>query len=222
LGSDKKPWTVVGVIQDLRHDGPLATKANPQVFFPMKVEGSDVNQKMMVVMRVSGAVAGLPAQLRRVAQGVGPRVLVERIRSGEELFGTSVITPRRRTVLLSLLGALGMALALVGVFGMTAYSVTRRTSEIGVRMAFGARPGQVVGTMMGDAAVPIAIGTVLGVGGALAATRVIETFLFATAPRDPLTLTAVAVTLAVAGCLAAFVPAMRAAKVDPASSLRAD
>lgn len=221
-GSDKTPLTVLGVIQDLRHDGPLGTKTDPQVFFPLKVGEFDVDQKMMVVMRLSGAASGLPEQLRRVALGVGPRVIVERIRSGDELFDARVLTPRRRTVLLSLLGGLGMALALVGVFGMTAYSVTRRTSEIGVRMAFGARPGQVVGTMMRDSAIPIVIGTVIGVGGALAATRVIESFLFATAPRDPMTLAAVATTLAVAGCLAALVPAMRAAKVDPATSLRAD
>ena len=125
-------------------------------------------------------------------------------------------------MLLGLLGGLGLVLALVGVFGMTAYAVTRRTAEIGVRMAFGARPGQVVRTMVRDAAVPIAIGTVLGVGGASAATRVIESFLFETAPTDPVTLGAVAVTLAVVGCRAALVPALRAAKVDPASSLRAE
>ena len=113
-------------------------------------------------------------------------------------------------------------LALVGVFGMTAYSVTRRTAEVGVRMAFGALPGQVVRTMLRDAAVPIAIGTALGVAGAVAATRIIESFLFATPPTDPVTLATVAVTLATTGCLAALVPSMRAAKVDPASSLRSE
>jgi ABC-type antimicrobial peptide transport system permease subunit len=133
-----------------------------------------------------------------------------------------VITPRRRTVLLGLLGGLGLALALVGVFGVTAYAVTRRTAEIGVRMAFGARPGQVVQTMVREAAVPIVVGTVLGVGGAAVATRVIESFLFETAPTDPVTLAVVAVTLSATACLAALVPALRAAKVDPASSLRAE
>ena len=138
------------------------------------------------------------------------------------MFGTHVATPRRRTVLLGLLGGLGLALALVGVFGMTAYSGTRRTGEIGVRMAFGARPGQVVRTILRDAALPIAIGTALGVGGAMLATGVIRSFLFATEPNDPVTLAAVAVTLAASGCLAALVPAVRAAKVDPVSSLRVE
>jgi predicted permease len=219
---NRTPWTVIGVIADLRHGGPLSTEKASQIFFPLDVSEFDLNTAMMVVMRPSGTLPGLPDQLRRVAQGIGPRVLVERIRTSEELFGDRVATPRRRTVLLGLLGGLGLALALVGVFGMTAYSVTQRTAEIGVRMAFGARHGQVVQTMVRDSAVPVVIGTVLGVGGAVLATRVIETFLFATAPTDPLTLATVAVTLATTGCLAALVPAMRAAKVDPASSLRAD
>jgi predicted permease len=221
-GDDKTPWTVVGIIRDLRHGGPLSTREEPQVFFPLQVSEYDLNTAMMVVMRPSGSSRGLSDELRRVAQGVGPRVLVERIRTGEELFGDRVLTPRRRTVLLGLLGGLGLMLALVGVFGMTAYSVTRRTAEIGLRMAFGARPRQVVQAMVRDSALPIAIGTVLGVGGALLATGVIKSFLFATAPTDPVTLTIVAIALATTGCLAALVPAMRAAKVDPASSLRAE
>ncbi|HQX80800.1 MAG TPA: ABC transporter permease [Vicinamibacterales bacterium] len=221
-GPDKTPWTVIGVIADLKHGGPLSTRQESQIFLPLQISEYDLNTAMMVVMRPSGAIPGLPDQLRKVAQGIGPRVLVERIRTSEELFGERVVTPRRRTVLLGLLGGLGMALALVGVFGMTAYSVTRRTSEIGVRLAFGARPGQVVRTMLRDSAIPIAIGTMLGVGGAFFATRVIKSFLFDTAPTDPLTLGAVAMIIAATGSIAALVPAMRAARIDPASSLRAD
>ena len=221
-GADKSPWTVLGVVPDLKHGGPLATAQEAQVFYPLEVSEFDLNTPMMIVMRPSGPIQGLPDQLRRVAAGIGPRVLVERIRTSEELFGERVVTPRRRTVLLGLLGGLGMTLALVGVFGMTAYSVTRRTSEIGVRLAFGARPGQVVRTMLRDSAIPIAIGTMLGVGGAFFATRVIKSFLFDTAPTDPLTLGAVAMVIAATGCIAALVPAMRAARIDPASSLRTD
>jgi predicted permease len=223
LGPDSQPWTVLGVIQDLRHGGPLWTRQQePQVFFPLTVTEYDLNTSMMVVVRPAGDAAGLADRLRRLASGLGPRVLVERIRTSEEMFGTAVVTPRRRTVLLGLLGGLGLLLALVGVFGMTAYSVTRRTAEIGVRMAFGAQPGQVVTAILRDAVLPIVIGTALGVGGALLATGVIRSFLFATEPNDPMTLVAVAVTLAVSGCLAALVPAARAAKVDPVASLRAE
>jgi len=221
-GPDKQPWTVVAVIQDLRHGGPLSDRKEPQIFFPLKVTEYDLNTAMLVVMRPGTTPPAFGEQLRRLATGVGPRVLVERIRTSEEMFGTMVITPRRRTVLLGLLGGLGLALALVGVFGMTAYSVTRRTGEIGVRMAFGARPGQVVNAILRDSALPIAIGTAVGVGGALLATGLIKSFLFATEPNDPTTLATVAVALAVTGCLAALVPALRAAKVDPVASLRAE
>jgi putative ABC transport system permease protein len=220
---EAQSWTVLGVIADLRHGGPLDTRnqGRPQVYFPYEPTESR-NRAMMIVVRPSAEVPGLADQLRRVAHSIGPRVLVERIRTGNDWFGDRVITPRRRTVLLGLLGGLGLALSLVGVFGMTAYAVSRRTAEIGVRLAFGARPGQVVRTMVRDSAVPIAAGTAIGVGGAALATRGIESFLFDTAPTDPLTLAVVAVTLAAAGCLAALVPALRAAKVDPVSSLRAE
>jgi len=221
-GPDRDPWTVIGVVADLRDGGPLSTRKESQIFLPFEMTEYDLNTAMMLVMRPSAESPGLADQLRRVAQGLGPRVLVERIRTSEQFFGDRVVTPRRRTVLLGLLGGLGMVLALVGVFGMTAYSVNRRTAEIGVRMAFGARPGQVVTTMLRDSAIPVVIGTMLGIGGALLATRVITSFLFNTAPTDAATLAAVALTLAVAGGLAALLPALRAAKVDPATSLRAE
>lgn len=224
-GNDPRPWTVLGVIADLRHRGPLDIRGRnqPQVFFPFEAnELLDVNQAMMVVMRPSRSGPDLAGRLREMAQSIGPRVLVEQIRTGHDWFGDRVITPRQRAVLLGLLGGLGLALALVGVFGMTAYAVARRTAEIGIRMACGARPAQVVRTIVRDAAVPIALGVMLGVAGAALAARAIESFLFETAPTDPMTLVAVAVTLATAGHLAALVPALRAAKVDPASTLRAD
>jgi putative ABC transport system permease protein len=224
-GSDARPWMVLGVIGDLRHGGPLADIAQMrglQVFFPLEVAEYELNAAMTVVVRPARGVPAIGERLRQAAQDVGPRVLVERIRTADELFGATVITPRRRTVLLGLLGGFGLVLALVGVFGMTAFAVARRTAEIGVRMAFGARPGQVVGTMLRDAAIPIGVGTVAGVGGALLATRTIESFLFQTPPTDPVTLAVVAATLACAGCAAALVPALRAAKVDPALTLRAE
>jgi putative ABC transport system permease protein len=177
---------------------------------------------MTVVVRPSGSVPRLAERLRDTAESIGPRVLIERIRSSDEWFDERVITPRRRMVLLALLGALGLTLALVGVFGMTAFAVTRRTAEIGVRIAFGARQDQVVGTILRDAAIPIVLGTAVGVAGAAAASRLIESFLFETAPRDPATLAAVALILTMSGCVAALVPALRAARVDPATCLRAE
>jgi putative ABC transport system permease protein len=223
-GSDETPWTVIGVLASLRHGGPLGfgDRYPLHAFFPLRLSEEHLTRPLTVVMRVSGDTSELPNELRRVAQSIGPRVLIERIRTGDALFADSVVTPRRRLVLLSLLGGLGLVLALVGVFGMTAYAVARRTTEIGVRMAFGARPGQVVGVVLRDSAVPAGLGAAAGVGGAVLATRAIESFLFETSPTDPVTLAAVAAALAATACLAALVPALRAAAVDPVSSLRAE
>ena len=220
----EESWTVLGVIADLRHGGPLDDRSEnfPQIFLPLEPTEFDLNQAKMIVLRPAGSVPDLGNRLREAAHAVGPRVLVERVRSANDWFGDRVVTPRRRTVLLSLLGGLGLVLALVGVLGMTAYSVERRTAEIGVRMAFGARPGQVVTTLVRNAMVPIAAGILLGLGGAALATRVIESFLFETAPTDAATFTAVALALVAVGGLAALVPAMRAARVDPVATLRAE
>jgi putative ABC transport system permease protein len=219
-----EPWTVVGVIADLQHGGPLNSRGQgfPEVFFPLNPDPRSLTFNMTVVVRPNGSVPDLANRLRRTAEAIGPPVLVEHVRSADEMFGNLVVTPRRRTVLLGMLGGLGLALALVGVFGMTAYTVARRTREIGVRMAFGARPGDIVRAVLGDAVLPIVVGTALGLGGAALATRAISTFLFRTTPTDPVTFAAVAGTLAAAAGLAALVPSWRAARVDPVVTLRTE
>jgi predicted permease len=216
------PWTVLGVVADLRHGGPLQENQPNQVYLLFEPEKSEVAPGMMIVVRPSGPVPDLQDRLRQVAQSIGPRALLQSIRPATAWFGDVVITPRRRTVLLTLLGCLGLTLALVGVFGMTAYSVARRSAEIGVRLALGARPAQAVRMMLGDSAVPIAIGAVAGLGAAAAATRVIASFLFETKPIEPATFAVAALALAGTGCVAALIPALRAARVDPASTLRAE
>jgi len=222
-GQAQEAWEVAAVVPDVRHVGALFDTP-PQVYLPFRPtpQMSARGRSMIVVLRTSHSIPGLADTLRKSALGVGPRVLVEQIRSGDELLARDLLRPRQRTVLFTLLGSLGLALALVGVFGMTAYTVARRTQEIGVRMAFGARAGQVVATMVRDSVWPIVMGTIAGLGAAALATRVIASFLFKTTPTDPVTFGAVAITLAVAGCLAAWLPARRAARVDPVQALRTD
>ena len=123
-------------------------------------------------------------------------MIVERIRPGRDWFGEQVATPRQQTTMLSLLGGLGLLLTLVGIFGTTAYAVARRTQEVGIRMALGARPGRMVGAIVGDAAWPVALGIAIGLAGAAAVTRVIASFLFETEPTDPLTFATTVAALA--------------------------
>jgi len=224
-GQTQERWEVAAVVPDIRHLGALVhVEMPPQVYLPFRPapQMAARSRSMIVVLRTSQEIAGLAETMRKAALGVGPRVLVEQIRTGDELLARDLLRPRQRTVLLTLLGGLGLVLALVGVFGTTAYAVARRTQEIGVRMAFGARANQVVLTMVRDSAWPIAIGTLVGLGGAALTTRLIASFLFNTTATDPATFGVVAMILAVAGCLAAWLPARRAARVDPVAALRTD
>ncbi|HVL67595.1 MAG TPA: ABC transporter permease [Vicinamibacterales bacterium] len=214
----KDMFEVAGVVGDLRHRGPLDPPM-PEVFLPF---GSRDAERMIAVVRstAGSGAASLHTQLRQAALGVGPRVIVTRIRSGSDWFADRVVTPRQRTVLLSILGGLGFVLALVGIFGMTAYAVSRRTQEIGIRMALGAHARQVVRETVRDSFWPVVLGIAVGLAGAAAATRVIASFLFDTRPIDPVTFAVVAVAVAVAAGLAAWIPARRAARVDPVTALR--
>jgi putative ABC transport system permease protein len=138
------------------------------------------------------------------------------------VFREHMARPRDRMLLLTLLGVFGLALTIVGIFSMTAYAVARRTREIGVRVAFGARPVQVVWVVIRDALWPVTLGLTGGIVGTYFATRAIRSFLFQTTPHDPLTLVLVVAALSLAASLAAWLPARRAAHVDPISALRAE
>lgn len=218
---------VIGVIGDTRAWGPQSD-GDAEALVPYRVdEALDGDPKypprpLVMVVRQRDVSPGLAADLRRLATTIGPPVVFDGVRRGADMFGETIGRQRQRTVLLGLLGALGMTLALVGVLGMTSYAVGRRTQEIGVRLAFGAQPGQVVRAMLRDSAVPIFVGLVIGTGGALLSTNVIKTFLFETSPTDPLTLALVAATLAIVGCVAAWIPSRRAARIDPVEALRSE
>ncbi len=221
----KKFWTVLAVVGDARNESPLPQQGNnrPDVYLAHQWdEPSPFGAGLTIVVRPKDRIVQLAEQLRRAAHGVGPSVIVERIRSGRDWFGDQVATPRQRTTMLSLLGGLGLMLTLVGIFGTTGYAVARRTQEVGIRMALGARPGRMVAAIIRDAAWPVAFGIALGLAGGVAVTGVIAGFLFETEPTDPLTFATTAVAVAVTALTAAWIPARRAAQVDPGKALRAE
>ncbi|HET9370611.1 MAG TPA: ADOP family duplicated permease, partial [Vicinamibacterales bacterium] len=217
-GGRRPPLEVIGVVPDLRHEGPL-WEADPALY----LMNSSIHLEVMTIfVRAPEVTPALATMLRDTALAIGPPVIVDRIADGETYLLDRIRRPRSRTWLLSLLGGIGLLLALVGVFSVTAYAVARRTQEIGVRMAFGARPNDVVRTMLSDAVVPVVAGLAIGLAGSYYATAVIQSFLFQTTPHDPGALAAAAITLGATALIAAWIPARRAARVDPVLALRAD
>ena len=214
---------IVGMVADLKLGGPRS-RVEPTAFLTPDPKDDDEGPltSMAILIRPREGVSISLDRLKQVADAIGPRVLVGRLRPLSEILGQSVAAPRHRMLLLALLGGFGLLLTLVGIFSMTAYAVSRRTREIGVRIAFGARAGDVVLTIVRDAIWPVAIGLALGLAGAYYGTRVIASFLYETTPHDPATLAAVVVVLGVAAVLAAWLPARRAATVDPVLALRAE
>jgi putative ABC transport system permease protein len=174
---------------------------------------------MIVVAHAAVMDGAFMDALRRAASEAAPSV-IRAVRPSHEWWSDNVVTPRQRTVLLSILGGLGLLLALVGVFGVTSFSISRRTAEIGVRTAFGATGGHIIRMVMRDAWLPIAGGLALGLAGAVYLSKLIESFLFQTTSRDPPSFAAAAVILAMCGLAAAWLPARRAAQIDPVAALR--
>jgi len=215
------PRRIIGVVGDVRRYGP-EYDARPEVYLVYGQPGARGAHPLRIVLRPRASAVPSADRLREIAQAVGPRVLVGRLRSGTEDLSETIVTPRHRAMLLGLLGGLGTVLTLVGIFSMTAYAVARRTQEIGIRMAFGARPSQVVRRMVHDAAWPALLGLFAGMAGAYYATRVVASFLFGTTSHDPATFFAVAVFMGAAALVAAWLPARRAARVDPVIALRAE
>ncbi|MEO8521784.1 MAG: ADOP family duplicated permease [Acidobacteriota bacterium] len=223
-GDGKRDWRIVGVVPDIRHGGP-ESGASPTVYAlpDQHTENpSSFDSTLAMVVRLRPGASLPPDRVTQIAESLGPRVLVGKTMPAAALVSEQVATPRRRMLLLTLLGAFGLLLALVGIFSMTAYAVARRTREIGVRVAFGAQPGQVVAVMLRDVAWPVALGLVAGLGGTYYATRVIASFLFETPPQDLPTIAAAVALLGGAAAAAAWLPARRAASVDPLTALRAE
>jgi predicted permease len=221
-GRISRAWRVVGVVPNLLHGGP-EWSARPEMYIlpnPRPQLGELTRLAMVIRLRPGASLSR--DRLTDIAASIGPRVLVGDASSATALIRTQVATPRHRMLLLTLLGAFGLLLTLVGIFSMTAYAVARRTREIGVRMALGARPAQVVRAVLGDAAWPVAIGLAAGLGGTWYTTRLIASFLFQTEPHDPATLAAVVAVAGSAALAAAWLPARRAARVDPLTALRSE
>jgi putative ABC transport system permease protein len=217
--SDGSPWfTVVGVIGNV-HQNTLSTPAEPEVYVPYE---QDAWLRTLYLMVRAESDWGSLAAVREAIRSVDRTVPISNAAPMSEVAGSSMATPRAYTILFSLLALLALGLGAVGVFGVLSYTMSQRTHEIGVRKALGATRRDVVRSAMRSGLTPVAVGLLLGLAAALAATRLVSGLLFGVAATDPGILVGVIVVLGTVATLAGLVPALRAARVDPARSLRQD
>ena len=160
------------------------------------------------------------APVRREVQAIEKNLPITDIRPMTELLGNSLYAARMGAGLLGVFGLLALLLAAVGLYGVMAYSVTRRTREIGIRMALGAQKSDVLRLVLYEGMALVGVGILLGLLGAFALTRLLASFLYGVSTTDPSTFISIAVFLAAVALLASFIPARRASKVDPMIALR--
>ncbi len=212
---------IVGVVGDVRHFG-LARSDEPAVYTPYAQSSQPWKRWMEIVIRGPRGDAGLAALLREKVHAVDPLIPVPGARSLGSIVTSSLGNERFRTQLLALFAGLALLLASVGIAGVMSQSVKQRTAEIGVRIALGAEPRRVVAGLLGEGLRLTALGLAIGVGGALALSRVLSSFLYGIGAADPATYAAVALLLAACAALACWIPARRAASIDPMRALRAE
>lgn len=209
--------TIVGTVGDIKHNG-LDAPASPHIYLAHSQEpwGS-----VSVVVRTSGADLALAPALRAEVHALDPGLPVT-VRTMDDVVGASVGQPRFYALMIGLFGAVALALAVVGIFGVVSYVTAGRTREIGVRVALGARPREIHRLVIGQGMRPIAAGIAAGIGAALLATRQISSLLFGVTPADPLTFATVVLLLTAVGLTACWLPARRVSRVDPVTALRAE
>ena len=208
--------TVVGVVGDTK-DGGLDAEPRPVMFLPFAQEMAFTGG--LVIRAASNATALAPAATRLV-RSITPQDPIENVLTVAQIRDESVAPRRLNATLVSSFGALAVIIAAVGIAGVLAFSVSARTNEIGIRMTLGADSGRVQRMVLKEGGVLLALGLVLGVGGALLATRLIRGLLFGVAPHDPITLVGVALVMAAVGIGACWIPALRAARIEPAAAIR--
>jgi predicted permease len=208
---------VVGVVRDSKEKG-LTKAARPAVYLPLLQE---YRPDLTLHVRTSAAPT-LLAALRREAQSLDPQLPVYNLQTLAQQKDGSLYTERLAAALLTLFGFLALSLAAVGLYGVLSYAVAERTREMGIRLALGAQPRDLLKLVVGRGLLLTFVGLVIGLGAAFALTRLMEKLLFGVSPTDPLTFAVIPLLLAGVALLACWIPARRATRMDPLAALRHD
>jgi predicted permease len=220
-----RPWvTVVGVVGDVRHNG-LTAQVKEKFYVPQAQWNAATGltaRSLALVVRASGDPLALIAPVRREVRGLDADVPLSDVRTLEDVVATTMATPRFAGGVLGTFALVALVLAAVGVYGVLSYVVSRRTQEIGVRMALGAEAGMVRRMVLAQGLAWGAAGAGAGLALALLGGRLLRSVVYGVSPTDPLTLGAVLATLLAVAVVAAALPAHRATRVDPMTCLKAE
>jgi putative ABC transport system permease protein len=216
MDGDLRLLHVVGVVGDVRADG-LDADVPPTVYG--NALQRPAHSALSIVVRAQSDAATLTPALRQTVRALDAELPVN-FRTLREIFSSSLDHRRFSLIIFAVFAAVALALAVAGIYGVMAYAVAERTREIGVRVALGATVGDILKLVMGQGGRLIAVGVLLGIAGSLALTRLLASLLFGVSATDPLVFAAVALLLTLVALLACYVPARRAARVDPMVALR--
>ena len=210
------PRTIVGVVKDVQY-GLLDAPTKPQVYVP---EQQMPYPGLQIVLRVNGEPMSVLPAVKREVKSVDPRVAVSKARTADDVFTDALAQRRFSMRLILFFAAAALALAMIGLYGVIALSVNHRRREIGVRMAIGARPRDVVRLVLGEGMAITALGVIIGLFGAFAVSRVLGSLLYDVSARNPIVFAMSAVVTIAVTLVATLIPARRAASVDPTAALR--
>jgi putative ABC transport system permease protein len=217
-------WRVVGVVGDVK--SYLDKPAEASVYIPLAQTSYPVLKLVSIwfpeyiVVRTSSDPLALSQTIEQQLQATDPSIGIGQIRTMEEVRSAAVAMRQFNMTLLSVFAALALLLAAIGIYGLVAYSVTQRTHEIGIRIALGAKRGDVVRLLLGQGMVLAGLGIGMGIAGSLGLTRLLEGYLYRVQPTDPIALSSTALLLGAVAMLASYIPARRATKADPLIALR--
>ncbi|MDX2030837.1 MAG: ABC transporter permease [Blastocatellia bacterium] len=218
MKNENAPTEIIGIVADVKH-AQLDKEAEPMSYWPIAEMPYNA---MTFVLRTSGDPLASAAAARGVIQSLDPQQPVADVRTLAGMLGNSIARQRFNALLFGVFAAVALALSAIGIYGVVAYSVAQRTHEFGIRSALGASSADLLRLVLKQGMRLAAFGVAVGLLGALAATRLMKTLLFNVSASDPLTFAAISLLLVGVALLACFIPARRAAKIDPMDALRCE
>jgi putative ABC transport system permease protein len=210
---------VIGVVGDVKQGG-LTRSVMPELYIPYTQSQSSQTLNMSFVAQATSNPTNLAPEIRNAVLAVDPALPIYDVKTMEAVIANSTLDRRLNLILLSIFAALALILAIVGIYGVMSYSVAQRTQEIGVRMALGARPLDILKLIIGEGAALTMIGVGVGLICAFGLTRLMSSLLYGVSANDPITFLLLSLLLIVVALFASYLPARRATRVDPTKAIR--